>query len=371
MPEIKGRRTLPIAQARARREIRKLFQTLANDIGRVLLRYGGQSGVIPLTSIRDVQAAVAPLVSSMFVGLDGRNAYGRDGVTALAPFPALLNRSIAGVTADVVRAHQKFMLKRLPDDVAAWLRSTGRIYQSNDVVAELTEAEIRAQYADLRLFEPNPLADYEPAHTWIDPNGHQLSDRVWNTSNNTRRKVDQMLADGIRRGRSAFDLARDLESYLLPGRVGKRTNLPYGRDASADAMRLARTEIARAGAHATWAASMANPYVEGIDWALSPSHPKIDICDQRCTIDMGGNRVRPAYPLNAAQLPPAHPHCLCNARPAVTRDAADVTAMLRDSMRQARVDHLTPYLSPVQADAFIEQLLGRHMASLLPQRNVR
>jgi hypothetical protein len=42
--------------------------------------------------------------------------------------------------------------------------------------------------------------------------------------------------------------------------------------------------------------------------------------------------------------------------------------MLRESMQQARIDHLDPYLTLAQADAFIEHLLGQHLAARTPQR---
>jgi hypothetical protein len=104
-----------------------------------------------------------------------------------------------------------------------------------------------------------------------------------------------------------------LEQFLLPTRANFRTRKPYGVNASFDAMRLARTEIALAHTRAAYEAALKNPYVTGIDWMLSRTHPKYDICDEYATIGMDGQRLRDPYPKLKARLPiiDSHPQCGC------------------------------------------------------------
>ncbi len=166
----------------------------------------------------------------------------------------------------------------LPGDIKVWLSVQAGIAREQEDVIDLDALADywrtwRASRDPQNVFAPNPLAEYDPPHLWVDPNGYRLSDRVWRTAGETRRKVDAMVDEGIRQGRGALALSRDLEEYLHPGRQIVRTKAPYGTDASYDAMRLARTEITRAASKAHEAAALDNPFVTGLKWKLSPQHP--------------------------------------------------------------------------------------------------
>jgi hypothetical protein len=214
-----------------------------------------------------------------------------------------------------------------------------------------------------QVFRPNPLARYDPPHLWVDSNGYTLSERIWNTAGDTRRRLDAMLEDGIRRGRGVLNLetggatglARDLEQFLIPGRSLKRTRAPYGIDASFDAMRLARTEITRAHGQAAQMAAAMNPFVEQMQWSLSGSHPKPDICDDNASGGPNGDGV---YPLDQVPPYPAHPNCLCNLRPVVIpadrRDA--IFDELRADVRSARAE-LVALIGPLLVEQFTDLLL--------------
>jgi hypothetical protein len=233
--------------------------------------------------------------------------------------------ALGQVVVKVVDAQARFMRARLPDDVLQWL--------TRGLPAPTTEMS-------------NPLANYQPAHTWVDARGYRLSDRIWQTSIATRSRIDALLADGIRSGRSAFDMARDLEPFLLPNRANLRTNKPYGTNASFDAMRLARSEISRAHSWATYVSGAFNPFADGLDWALSARHPKIDICDKFATIGMDGSRIREPYPMNAGFVPlvlvDSHPQCLCVNRLYASLSTGEVVEQLRQQMKTGAPPPLTP-----------------------------
>lgn len=311
-----GAASLSIAQRGARRDLRALFKTASDQIAGVLIRSQGSSGVIPPRMEVAVRRSIEPIILALFVGGDGRSAFGEDGVTPLSPYARLLNKWYVYVTVKQARLHGAWLRRNLPEDVYGWLASR----PISTVVRETENPFLRRddesvadhiqRLQDLRIFRPNPLAEYERLHTWVDPNGYRLSDRVWNTADATRRQIDLLVADGIRQGMSAVDLARLVERFLNPEAAAIRTRTPYGADGSYAALRLARTEISRAANQAAFISAYLNPYVGGFDWALSPSHPKMDICDQYATIGMSGQRLKPAYPLASSPVPPAHPHCV-------------------------------------------------------------
>lgn len=365
MKPVATSRFLGTAQTGAKTDIQALFKSASVQLG-VLVRSNAINGRIPDSAKDAVLEAAGAIILNMFVAPGTRRAFAADGVTALAPFPRILNKWYVFTVTKIGRAHHDWMQDHMPADVFRWLE--GRNLSSSRLIQEEenpflrgeneTPEAYRARLDDLRIFRVNPLAEYEPMHTWVDPNGYRLSDRIWNTADATRRQIDQMVREAINTGMSAERLARQLEQFLVPGRAQLRTRRPYGRDASADAMRLARTELSRAHAQAAYISAYMNPYVGGIDWALSPSHPKSDVCDSYATIGMGGGRLRPAYAMSAARLPPAHPHCLCRVQTAMLDTPQTVTTRLRAAMEDARGDAIRAGVTPIQLSAFLEQILG-------------
>lgn len=286
------------AQAQVRDDVKRIFLDASGRIGTVLVRNAGPDGVIPRRRRQDVQREAGEIVSRLFVGRDGRSAFASDGVTALAPYPLALNLALANVQAGAVRIQGEWMQRHVPAEVLAWLK---RGQPRQPIVAEQTRTEqLRELYRD--LFVDTGNLGYDPAHMFVSEDGYSLSDRIWQAGTRTRAKIDQFIADGIRNGDGALLLAKRLEQFLTPGRAEVRTNKPYGTDASYDAMRLARTEITAAFGRATMAAGRANPYVTGMWWKLSPSHPKPDICD---TYEAGS-----PWALGALPDYPAHPQCV-------------------------------------------------------------
>lgn len=365
MTTIATDRVLASAQAGMRKELRKAFQQLGAQLSGLLLSRANTDGIIPRSRGAEVIREAGALVERLFIGANGQ-PFAPDGVTATAPYPALLNRWYVTVVSQVVSKHHAWMQRRAPADVfdaLARTRSQTSIVRERENPflrreGESIDAHIK-RLGDLRIFAPNALAEYDPMHTWVDPNGYRLSDRIWNTSDDTRTAINKLLRDGIQQGWSAEKLAKTVEQFLDPSRAPLRTKKPYGRDASFDAMRLARTELARAHAQASYIAGLANPYVSGMDWALSPSHPRVDICDQYATIGMGGGRIREAYKFGEARIPPAHPHCLCRMQPYVSETPQQVTDKLRAIFGDpAFADYPPPVLTPVQLNELVDLLIG-------------
>lgn len=328
---IAGARVLYQVQRKMLDDYAEIATSIVNEATPILVR-AQRGDSVPNAALDNVLGQIGVIVERKFS--QGRRAY--DGVRPLSPFAAALNNRLTEVMLKAVKAHADYMFKHLPRDLRLYLLSATR------------------QAEQIRL--TNPMANYEPAHTWVDPNGYTLSNRVWMAGQNIRLRIDQMLTDGIRQGRSAVALAKDLEQFLLPGLSLKRTKKPYGRNVSYHAMVLARTEISRAHSAATFAASRANPFVDGMDWALSARHPKVDICDRLATIGMGGQRLKPAYPLDDAPMVVvnSHPQCICTNRPTVSETEGNVVNYLRDRL----VSGKPPVVTPLRLDRFMRPLLG-------------
>lgn len=335
MPQpIPGTRALPQSQKGFRVGFKAILRPAVDQINGVLLRAAGSDGIIdPRREAGQVRTA-GEIIQRVFVSADGRNAYAEDGVTPLSPYAQLINQWVIFVTVKAVRAQRNWLRTHVADDVFGWLARARRPQN----VAELVSVAGRL----LPTFIPNALAQYDPLHLWVDPNGYRLSDRLWRAGGDTRQRLDALLAEGIRNGESALSISKRAERFLLPGRAALRTQKPYGTDASYRGMVLGRTEITRAHGEATLISARLNPYVTGLDWALSASHPRMDICDQLATIGMGGGRLREPYDLYSVPPYPIHPQCLCSLISSVTSTPAQVTDELRGFMEAGEEAPLTP-----------------------------
>lgn len=340
MPSINHTRILGITQKQAQRDIKAMFQRMVDELNAVILRYADNDGIVPFEQLRRVRTAIAPVIMRYFVGVDGRNAYD-DNNRPLSPFANILNRHLATVQGQVVLAHTRWLHKRLPDDLLNWMR------QGRNPIQE--------------QFDPNPLAEFEHTHRWLDSRGYNLSDRIWGVGTETRRKIDLLLTDHIRNGNSAVNIARRLEQYLLPGRAAVRTNKPYGRDGSFDAMRLARSEITYAHGKAAKVAAGMNPFVTTMTWNLSPQHPKIDICDDLA--------AKSPYPIKDCPVPmgDSHPHCLCYLTSDVTSSPSSVINDLYEEMNNGQ----TALLNPSNPRSFLKDILEEVLFSVFMQSLTR
>lgn len=142
-----------------------------------------------------------------------------------------------------------------------------------------------------------------------------LADRVYNSQVNIGGQLDRMINSALVRGLSAKEFATEAQGFINPNTPG---GLRYA------AMRLARTEINNA-AHAVAIDSVADkPWVEGMKWHLSGSHPKPDKCD---LLARGGTDGDGIYPKTSVPAKP-HPMCFCYVTPALPSDDDFLSSLL-------------------------------------------
>lgn len=125
---------------------------------------------------------------------------------------------------------------------------------------------------------------------------HPLSYSVYRNSALASGRIDRIVNEGIARGLNARSIAKEVKAFILPSTPG---------GASYAAMRLGRTELNNAF-HATQVRIAATkPWVEGMRWNISNSHPRPDECDEYAEHDGTG-----IWPVSEVPGKP-HPHCLC------------------------------------------------------------
>lgn len=164
---------------------------------------------------------------------------------------------------------------------------------------------------------------FDPARTWVDPNGYTLSERIWQNGHDVRTQLDTLLDYHIGRGTSAVDVAKELDQYLTIEGRQSTTRRPYGTKGLHAPRRLLRTEVSRAHGAATIEAARLNPFTTGVKWNLSGSHSREDECDRKASVDEHG-LGRGVYPPDQVPAHPSHPHCKCFLTPHTARNVKQV-----------------------------------------------
>lgn len=218
----------------------------------------------------------------------------------------LLNDLQSGVTAVIVNGiRSEWTLANNKNDELA-----RQVF--GDSVGKLTK-ELERRY-----FSTNGAA--REAFIKRKTDGLGLSDRVWKYTNQFKEEIELGLDLGIRSGRSADELSRDLRSYLQhPDKLFRRVRDKHGqlvlsqrarayhpgrgvyRSSYKNARRLAATETNIAYRTADYERWQQLDFVVGIEIKLSNNHPEPDICD-----DLKGR-----YPKDF-KFTGWHPHCRCH-----------------------------------------------------------
>lgn len=130
-------------------------------------------------------------------------------------------------------------------------------------------------------------------------NDIKFSTRVYKNQALAAGKIDEIVNNGLLLNKSAREIARDVRVFISPTTPG---------GVSYSAMRLGRTELNNAFHTTSVRSAASQPWVDGVRWNLSESHPRPDECNDYADHDDGlGKGI-----FNPKDVPgKPHPQCLC------------------------------------------------------------
>lgn len=154
--------------------------------------------------------------------------------------------------------------------------------------------------------------------------GWNLSRRIWGIEQKTLQDIHTVIAEGIARNASVYDIAKELEKYVDP-RAAKRWdwNKVYpgtSRKVDYNAQRLARTLTQHAFQQATKECNDPNPFVDGYIWHSAFAHGRT------CSTCM--DRDGTLY--SKDEVPMDHPQGLCTIMPHVKQSLSSVADQIAD-----------------------------------------
>ena len=140
-------------------------------------------------------------------------------------------------------------------------------------------------------------------------NGITLSQQVYRSQALSKGLVDKAINNGLLLGKSVAEIQRDVVGLIDPA-------VPGGVSYAAN--RLARTEVLNAYHTTSIQNFQKTPWVEVVEWNVSGSHPRPDICNEYAEdVTFKGGDPGQYRPYEVPDKP--HPNCLCYVTP-VTMD---------------------------------------------------
>jgi hypothetical protein len=161
-----------------------------------------------------------------------------------------------------------------------------------------------------------------------------FSQRFWKLKDLNNNLISQTLSSGMLEGKSAFEIAQDLEKFLVlkgkgPAERSALFPTPTERKIMSRTMTLARTEINNAFTESQIECAKREPWNDGIKWNLSASHKVYDVCDVYASQDlfqMGAG----VYPPD--NVPVRHPNCWCYLTD-LLKSLDEVARLLKEDMK--------------------------------------
>lgn len=253
-----------------------------------------------LKVLRNAYEDVKPALKAL-EGLEGEGAaVRRDQLLSVRRVLRFAIKVIANGTGLVILDHLQSMVEGAFESQMIYLSETFRALTGSEI------DQVRATAA----------AGLQAARTRLESSKRELSLRVYSSQKAMEVEVERVINSGLARGVSAREMAKDVRQYIRPDTSG---------GARYAAMRLARTELNNAFHAAQAIQAEESPFVNGVRWRLSSSHPEPDECD---------DYADEVYPPTEVPLKP-HPQCLCFTTPEID-SLADFRAKLRQRAEAAR-----------------------------------
>ncbi len=268
----------------------------------------GNQAIIYDKVLRDASIEIGKLLEGMA---------GANDTIKIARLTAL-KRELDAIIDNTIDNLRDFIVKDIGQ--SAQIATNGRI---NAGMALIYDMNPELAQAIPKAFAKVPIDAVRAVLARMEDDGKTFSDRIWDLRGRSKTVISETVARGVVRGESARNLAKQIEPYLRGFQEMKGKLSPEELDNWADiwkqqrrkrgdlrynAMRLARTENNNAYREASVMSAERAPWVDGIKWNLSASHPKPDICDVYASRDIDGLGKGVYKPNNT---PRDHPNGLC------------------------------------------------------------
>lgn len=167
--------------------------------------------------------------------------------------------------------------------------------------------------------------------------GWTLSGAIWGYNKRTQEDLSKIISIRTAQGKSAVEIARELEQYVDPSarktaktihswrydKAGNKTkDSVYFGKIDYNALRLARTLISHAYQQSFENVNRNDPFVVGYRWLISNFHGRVcEICRARAETDQFGLGVG-VFPKD--QLPLDHPNGMCTFEAVIPDSMTDI-----------------------------------------------
>lgn len=232
---------------------------------------------------------------------------------------------------------QKQNLILLQRDIKSWIRQLNDEIQqgvvgdmrivSNAVVEDTREFLKQCGFRETDIHDAFSYVPEQIIRNIINGNVYQegwtLSGAIWGYNKQTQDALNKIISIGTAQGKSAYEIAKDIEQYVNPGarkpsRIisswryenGERVQdkFRFGK-VDYNAQRLARTLISHAYQQSFQHVNKNDPFVTGYRWLTSNFHGRVcPICTERATSDNYGMGAG-VFPKD--ELPLDHPNGMC------------------------------------------------------------
>lgn len=159
-----------------------------------------------------------------------------------------------------------------------------------------------------------------------------LSSGIWTDIKNQQDDILKIVTEGLKTGKSAYDIAKVLESYVDPDAAKEwdwsKVYPNMRKKVDYNAQRLARTIINHAFQQSVIQSTKDNPFVTGIQWLSAYAHGRTcQLCISRATEDNYGLGAG-IFPKD--KVPLDHPNGLCALAPYVPDDLETIAKKIGD-----------------------------------------
>lgn len=250
-----------------------------------------------------------------------------------------------------VRANMETVCNAVTEDIRTYLKQMG-----------FSESDI----ADAYIHIPQQIVETITTGQ-IYQEGWTLSHAIWGYNQKTQQTLQNIVASGAGQGKSSYEIAKDLESYVNPSaakkaktirrwRCARETDVQAGRANSVgqkitdyfypgkidyNALRLARTMVSHAYQQTFERVNRNDPFVTGYRWLTSNFHGRVcSICRER------EGRV---YPKD--ELPMDHPNGMCTFEAVIEKSMSDIA-------KQIGMWYQSPVGTYPEIDRFAQDMMG-------------